>query len=65
MKLNIGGEDWYGHFGNQVGSGAIMLYSPTRDLTFIALQNTGTFLSIDIRIKFFYHLISDIESIIL
>ncbi len=64
MKVNISGEDWYGHFGNQIGSGAIVLYHAKKDITFVALQNTGTFFSDEIKGKFFYQLLSDIESII-
>ena len=64
MKVNISGEDWYGHFGNQIGSGAIVLYNASKDITFVALQNTGTFFSDEIKGKFFYQLLSDIETII-
>ncbi len=64
MKVNISGEDWYGHFGNQIGSGAIVLYNPNQEITVVALQNTGTFFSDDIKRKFFYQLISDIENIL-
>lgn len=65
MKVNISGEDWYGHFGNQIGSGAIVLYNANKDITFVALQNTGTFFSDEIKSKFFYQLLSDLEAIIL
>lgn len=65
MKVNISGEDWYGHFGNQIGSGAIVLYNANKDLTIVALQNTGTFFSDEIKGKFFYQLLSDIEAIVL
>ncbi len=65
MNVNISGEDWYGHFGNQIGSGAIMLYNANKDITIIALQNTGTFFSDEIKGKFFYQLLSDIEAIVL
>ena len=65
MRVNISGEDWYGHFGNQIGSGAIVLYNANRDLTIVALQNTGTFFSDDIKGKFFYQLLNDIEAIVL
>ena len=65
MKVNISGEDWYGHFGNQIGSGAIVLYNSNKDITFVALQNTGTFFSDEIKSKFFYQLLSDLEAIIL
>jgi len=65
MKVNISGEDWYGHFGNQIGSGAIVLYNADKDITIVALQNTGTFFSDEIKSKFFYQLLSDIETIVL
>jgi len=64
MKVNISGKEWYGHFGNQIGSGAIFLYNATSDITIVALQNTGTFFSDEIKEKFFYRLLSDIEGII-
>ncbi len=64
MKVNISEEDWYGHFGNQIGSGAIVLYNADKDITIVALQNTGTFFSDDIKAKFFYQLLSDIEAIL-
>jgi len=64
MKVNIGKDDWYGHFGNQIGSGAIVLYNEEKDITMVALQNTGTFFSGDLQAKFFYHLLNDIEKII-
>ncbi len=65
MKVNIGGGDWYGHFGNQIGSGAIVLYHAEKDITFVALQNTGTFFSDEIKEKFFYELLRDFEAILL
>ena len=65
MKVNISGEDWYGHFGNQIGSGAIVLYNHNKDITIVALQNTGTFFSDEIKGKFFYQLLSKIEAIVL
>lgn len=64
MKVNIGGDDWYGHFGNQIGAGAIVLYNSKKDITMVALQNTGTFFSADIQSKFFYQLLRDVEAII-
>lgn len=64
MRVNIGGTEWYGHFGNQIGSGAIVLYNPENEMTFVALQNTGTFFSDEIKQKFFYQLLSDIEAIV-
>jgi len=65
MQVNISGNEWYGHFGNQIGSGAIVLYNPEKEMTMIALQNTGTFFSDEIKQKFFYQLLSDVESIML
>ena len=65
MNVNISGENWYGHFGNQIGSGAIVLYNPSKDITMVALQNTGTFFSDDIKRKFFYQLLKDTEDIVL
>jgi len=64
MKIQISGEVWYGHFGNQIGSGAIMLYNPDKAITIIALQNTGTFFSDSIKAKFFYQLLNDLETIL-
>lgn len=64
MNVNIGKDDWYGHFGNQIGSGAIVLYNEEKDITMVALQNTGTFFSADLQAKFFYQLLNDIENII-
>jgi len=64
MKVNISGEDWYGHFGNQIGSGAIVLYNADKNITIVALQNIGTFFSDSIKAKFFYQLLSDIETIL-
>lgn len=64
MKVSISGDEWYGHFGNQIGSGAIVLYNEDKDITFVVLQNTGTFFSDDIKSKFFYQLLSDIETIL-
>ena len=64
MQVSISAEEWYGHFGNQIGSGAILLYNAERDITLVALQNTGTFFSDDIKGKFFYELLSDVESIL-
>ncbi len=64
MRVNISGENWYGHFGNHIGSGAIMLYNLDRDITIVALQNTGTFFSDEIKGKFFFQLLGDIEEIL-
>jgi len=64
MKVNISGEEWYGHFGNQIGSGAILLYNAKNDITIVALQNTGTFFSDDIKGKFFYQLLRDVEGVL-
>lgn len=64
MKVKISGETWYGHFGNQIGSGAIMLYNSDKDITIIALQNTGTFFSDEIKGKFFYQLLNEVEMIL-
>jgi len=63
MKVQISGEQWYGHFGNHIGSGAIVLYNADKDLTVVALTNTGTFFSDNIQSKFFYQLLNDIEAI--
>lgn len=64
MKVQVGKEIWYGHFGNQIGSGAILLYNEARETTLVALQNTGTFFSDEMKGKFFYQLIQDIEGVI-
>ncbi len=65
MKVQINEEKWYGHFGNHVGSGAIMLYNEEENITFVAYTNTGTFFSDKIKTQFFFHLIDDIETILL
>lgn len=65
MKVNISGKEWYGHFGNQIGSGSIMLYNAKNDITIVVLQNTGTFFSDEIKEFFFYQLIKDIEELVL
>ncbi len=64
MRVNVSGEEWYGHFGNQIGSGSIVLYNQKRNITLVALQNMGTFFNDDIKSKFFYKLIIDVESIV-
>ncbi len=64
MKVQISGEEWFGHFGNQIGSGAIMLYNPDKDITVIVLTNRETFFSDDIRTKFFFQILQDIETIL-
>ena len=64
MKVEINEEVWYGHFGNQIGSGANVLYNADKDITIVALQNTGTFFSDDIKAKFFYQLLNDVENIL-
>jgi D-alanyl-D-alanine carboxypeptidase len=62
MQLNLGGKDWYGHLGNHVGSGTIMLYNQEDDVSCIAFQNTGTFFSDESKAKFFFHLIKGVET---
>ncbi|WP_158447942.1 serine hydrolase domain-containing protein [Aquimarina longa] len=62
MQLNLGGKDWYGHLGNHVGSGTIMLYNQEEDVSCIAFQNTGTFFSDESKAKFFFHLIKAVET---
>ncbi len=64
MKVQISGEVWIGHFGNQIGSGAIVLYNVDKDITMVALQNTGTFFSDDIKAKFFYQLLNKVEAVL-
>ncbi len=64
MQVQISGEVWYGHFGNHIGSGAIMLYNADKDITMIALQNTGTFFSDSVKGKFFYRLLDDLEGVL-
>lgn len=63
MKVNVGGDTWYGHFGNHIGSGAIALYNPARNITIVVFQNTGTFFSDKIKPLFYHHLVKDIEAI--
>jgi D-alanyl-D-alanine carboxypeptidase len=63
MKVNVGQDTWYGHFGNHIGSGAIALYNPERKITLVVFENTGTFLSDKIKPLFFHHLVKDIEEI--
>lgn len=64
MKVQISGEVWYGHFGNQIGSGAIVLYNAEKETTMVAMQNTGTFFSDNLKEKFFYQLLNDVEEIL-
>ncbi|MCX6266747.1 MAG: serine hydrolase [Bacteroidetes bacterium] len=63
MRVNVGGDTWYGHFGNHIGSGAIALYNPNRKITIVAFENTGTFFSDKIKPKFYNQLIRDIEAV--
>lgn len=65
MKVQISEETWFGHFGNHIGSGAIVLYNANQDITMVALQNTGTFFSDEIKGKFFFQLLRDVEEIVL
>ena len=64
MKVQISGETWFGHLGNQVGSGAIMLYNPDKNVTVVATTNTGTFFSDDVKVKFFFQLLKDVETVL-
>jgi D-alanyl-D-alanine carboxypeptidase len=63
MKVNVSQDTWYGHFGNHIGCGAIALYNPERKITLVVFENTGTFLSDNIKPLLFYRLIKDIEEI--
>jgi D-alanyl-D-alanine carboxypeptidase len=63
MKVNVSRDTWYGHFGNHIGSGAIALYNPERNITLVVFENTGTFLSDKIKPLLYYQLIKDIEEI--
>ncbi|MEI7725595.1 MAG: serine hydrolase domain-containing protein [Bacteroidota bacterium] len=63
MKINVSNDNWYGHFGNHIGSGAIALYNPTRKITLVAYENTGTFFSDKIKQQLFNQLIRDVEAI--
>lgn len=63
MRVNVGGDDWFGHFGNHIGSAALALYNPKRNITIVAFENTGSFFSDKIKPLFYNQLIRDIESI--
>lgn len=60
-RVQITNEVWYGSFGNNVGSSALMLYNPARDVSIVAAQNTGTFFNDDLKTIFFGYLIFAIE----
>ena len=62
-KIKVSNDIWYGHFGNHIGSGAIALYNPTRDIIVVVFQNTGTFFSNKLKPIFYYQLLADIEKI--
>jgi D-alanyl-D-alanine carboxypeptidase len=62
-KVSVSNENWFGHFGSHVGSGAIALYNPARKTTLVVFQNKGTFFSDSIKAAFFAELIQDVEKI--
>lgn len=64
MQASIGGKMWYGHFGNHVGSGAILLYNPESEMTIVAFTNRGTFFSDDIKPTFFGFFLNNLEGIL-
>ena len=64
MKVQISGKEWFGHFGNQIGAGSIMLYNAEKGITVIILTNTGTFFSDDMKVKFYFQLLNDFEAIL-
>lgn len=64
MMVSISGDYWYGHFGNHVGSAAMMLYNPARDMTLVAFINKGTFFSDEMKPLFFGQFIWDVETIL-
>lgn len=64
MKVSVSGDYWYGHLGNHVGSAAMMLYNPKRDMTLIAFINKGTFFSDKMKPLFFAEFIMDVEEVL-
>lgn len=60
-RVQLSNEVWYGSFGNNVGSSALMLYNPLRDVSIVAAQNTGTFFNDQMKQDFFGHMILAIE----
>lgn len=62
-RVQLTGEIWYGSFGNHVGSSSMMLYNPARDLSIVAVQNTGTFFNDEMKAAFFGYLLVAIESV--
>lgn len=60
-RVQITNEVWYGSFGNNVGSSALMLYNPSHDVSIVAAQNMGTFFNDDLKAIFFGYLIFSIE----
>ncbi|RPH33394.1 MAG: class A beta-lactamase-related serine hydrolase [Bacteroidales bacterium] len=63
MRVNVGKNSWYGHLGSHIGSGAIALHNPAKNITIVVFQNTGTFFSDKIKPLFFNQLVKDIEEI--
>ena len=63
MQVSINNSIWQGHFGNHVGSGAIMLYNPEKQQSIVVFTNTGTFFSDHIKPTFFGELLWRISTI--
>ncbi|MCI4669689.1 MAG: beta-lactamase family protein [Bacteroidia bacterium] len=64
MKIEGKMGSWYGHFGNHVGSAAMVLYQPELELTLVAFINQGTFFSDDMKALFFSRFIFEVEDIL-
>jgi D-alanyl-D-alanine carboxypeptidase len=61
MHVNVGGSDWFGHSGNHIGSAALLLYCPQKQITLVVFQNIGTFLSDYTKRYIFNDIIKDCE----
>lgn len=57
MEVTIDGTKWVGHLGNHVGSAAMTLYQPEKQIYLSAFTNTGSFFSDRTKRLFFYDLI--------
>ena len=63
MQVTIAGKVWFRHFGNHLGSGAIMLYCPENNRSIVAFTNTGTFFSDTLKPTFFGWMLWELEAI--
>lgn len=63
-KVQLTDHIWYGHFGNHIGSGAIMLYNAEHDISIVVYENSGTFFNDDMKSIVFGELIVELEGIL-